>query len=99
MGRKELRLRQLPPVLWLGLKCNEFDLVTMDVSKPNARFEFPEELDLTRYVTGSCASALHTVVHEGDASNSHCRVYVRPGTIDAWLRMDNAHVLPSGNGV
>jgi len=97
-ARKGLRLKQLPPVLWLDLKRCELDLATMDLSKSSARFEFPEHLDLTRYVTGSCAYALHTVVvHEGDASNGHCHVHVRPGTTDAWLRIDSTHVLPSSS--
>jgi ubiquitin carboxyl-terminal hydrolase 7 len=97
-ARKGLRLKQLPPVLWLDLKRCELDLASMNVSKSSARFEFPERLDLTRYATGSCTYALHTVVvHEGDASNGHCHVHVRPDTRDAWLRIDNTHVLPSSN--
>jgi len=97
-ARKGLRLKQLPPVLWLDLKRCELDLATMGLSKSSARFEFPEHLDLTRYVTGSGAYALHTVVvHDGDASNGHCHVHVRPSITDAWLRIDGTHVLPSSS--
>jgi len=97
-ARKGLRMKQLPPVLWLDLKRCELDLETMAVSKSNSRFEFPEHLDLTRYATGSCTYALQSVVvHEGDASGGHCHVYVRPDTTGAWLRIDNSHVLPSSS--
>lgn len=82
-ARKGVRFLKLPPVLQLHLKRFEFDFNREVNVKINDRFEYPTEIDLSRYVEGAEEGTevyvLHSVlVHIGDVNGGHYYAYIRP---------------------
>jgi ubiquitin C-terminal hydrolase len=82
-ARKGVRFLKLPPVLQLHLKRFEYDFNREAMVKINDRFEYPTEIDLSRYVDGpelgTEVYVLHSVlVHIGDVNGGHYYAYIRP---------------------
>lgn len=88
-----MRFLDLPPVLQLHLKRFEYDFQRDCQIKINDRYEFPEDLDLSPFLSAppptadgpplpvSCDAryVLHSVlVHSGGASGGHYYAFVRP---------------------
>eukprot|EP00048_Salpingoeca_helianthica_P022479 m.18459 g.18459 ORF g.18459 m.18459 type:complete len:1051 (+) comp7370_c1_seq1:476-3628(+) len=86
--------KRLPPVLHLQLKRFEFSLVHEDYVKINDRFEFPEVLDMTRFVQQPSPDGdvyvLHSVlVHSGGSHGGHYYVFIRPTPDGPWLKFND----------
>ena len=91
-ARKGVTFARLPPVLNIQLKRFEYDPQTGNMVKINDRFEFPQQLNLDRFLAAPAAGAvpapapsppndyvLHSVlVHSGDVHGGHYYVYIRP---------------------
>lgn len=89
-----------PPVLHVQLKRFEFDMVkAMDV-KLNDRFEFPENLDLSRYCPSMAPDDLQytlwaVLVHCGGVHGGHYYVFIRSYKNNEWYRLDDDTVEPA----
>eukprot|EP00440_Ansanella_granifera_P005552 gb/GFBE01006031.1/.p1 GENE.gb/GFBE01006031.1/~~gb/GFBE01006031.1/.p1 ORF type:complete len:818 (+),score=134.62 gb/GFBE01006031.1/:1-2454(+) len=93
---KSLQLRKLPAVLWLDVKRVKLDPTNLELVKSNAKLEYPERLDLTKYVPGAGSYRLHTVVvHHGGLESGHCELHVNSSTSGRWLKVTEAKVEPS----
>ena len=95
---KGIHFVNFPPVLSLHLMRFQYDAEADANIKINDRFEFPEELSLTRYFkqTGtpieSSASEyvlLAVFVHSGDNHGGHYVVYVNPQCEGQWYKFDD----------
>lgn len=96
-ARKGVKFLSLPPVLQLHLKRFEYDYMRDVNVKINDRFEFPEELDLRKYVSKSDGTeiyVLHSVlVHVGDVHAGHYFVFIQPDAdTRQWYKFDDETV-------
>lgn len=92
---KGVRFESLPPVLHLQLKRYDFNWEQNVEVKINDRYEFPLDLDLSRYVErpGPWQYALHGVlVHSGDLNVGHYYALIKPGPQTGWFRFDDDRV-------
>lgn len=92
---------RLPPVLHLILMRYRYDPYRDATVKINDRFEFPEEVDLSPYMSVEMANAnehylLHSVlVHSGDGHGGHYTAFIRPDPLNKpqfWLKFDDTRV-------
>ncbi|KAH7944113.1 hypothetical protein HPB52_015798 [Rhipicephalus sanguineus] len=87
----------LPPVVHLHLLRFQYDHVTDNNIKINDRFEFPERLNLTEFLTeggansgGPATYTLHAVlVHSGDNHGGHYVVFINPRGDGRWCKFDD----------
>lgn len=87
----------LPPVVHLHLLRFQYDHVTDNNIKINDRFEFPERLNLSEFLTEAGANAggpatytLHAVlVHSGDNHGGHYVVFINPRGDGRWCKFDD----------
>lgn len=89
---KGLIFRRLPPVLQLQLK--RFQFTDNAMQKINDRFEFPLNLDLSRYMEkeGNYTYTLFSIlVHTGDGEKGHYFAFIRPD-FSNWIRFDDEKV-------
>jgi ubiquitin carboxyl-terminal hydrolase 7 len=105
-AEKFIVFEHLPPVLHVHLERYAFDLHTGSIVKVHDRFEFPLELDLSKYMArDNVVDAqrpedqqfwLHSVlVHSGSGYGGHYYVYIRhPSNPDRWFKFDDTTVLP-----
>ena len=107
-ARKGVTFARLPPVLNIQLKRFEYDPQTGNMVKINDRFEFPQQLNLDRFLAAPAAAApasapsppndyvLHSVlVHSGDVHGGHYYVYIRPSGESSggqWSKFDDEMV-------
>jgi ubiquitin carboxyl-terminal hydrolase 7 len=104
-ARKGIRFLEFPPVLQLQLKRFEYDYVRDMMGKIHDRYEFPQELDLSRFlhtpppVAGEppppppqgAHYVLHSVlVHSGGLNSGHYYAFCRIG--GEWFRFDDERV-------
>jgi len=90
-----------PPVLMLHLKRFEYDIQRDVMYKINDRYEFPLEMDLTRFLDPS-SDSIHEdntyclfsiLVHSGDVSGGHYYAYIKPyHDTDNWFKFDDEKV-------
>jgi len=102
-AEKFVIFEHLPPVLHVHLERYAFNLHTGHIDKVHDRFEFPLELDLSRYLAKDSEQRpedqqywLHSVlVHAGSGHGGHYYVYIRhPSNPDRWFKFDDTTVLP-----
>eukprot|EP01132_Coremiostelium_polycephalum_P004652 gene4652-5811_t len=99
VANKGLRFLYFPPVLHLHLKRFEYDPYKDDNVKINDKFQFPEELDLTRFLdeteSDKSVSPIYSLqgvlVHSGDLHNGHYYAYLKVN--GNWLKFDDDIVL------
>jgi len=101
MGKRFL---SLPPFLQLHLKRFEYDFDYNRMMKLNTRYEYYDELDLSKYVhvpeggEGGGVSyryVLHSVlIHGGDVHAGHYYAYIKPTSQEAWFKYDDEEVSP-----
>jgi len=92
-----------PPVLMLHLKRFEYDIQRDIMYKINDRYEFPLEMDLTRFLDPECKDyhedntycLFSVLVHSGDVSGGHYYAFIRPypgEEPDQWYKFDDEKV-------
>jgi len=97
-AEKGILFESFPPVLHLHLMRFQYDPITDSSVKFNDRCEFPELLDLTKYIQGSDQAQssddykykLHAVlVHSGDNHGGHYVVFINPAGDGRWCKFDD----------
>ncbi len=99
-AEKGFRFIQFPPVLHLQLKRFDFDLESMRNYKIHSRYEFPRELDLSKYVDSNSPfrndPAIYVLqgvmVHSGTAGGGHYYAYFRPSARKRWYKFNDTKV-------
>ena len=98
-AEKGVIFEYLPPVLHLQLKRFEYDFNYDQLIKINDRYEFPESIDLSKFLDKDSKQEqpviynLHGVlVHAGDISTGHYYTLIKPDTDDKWFRFDDERV-------
>lgn len=88
-AKKGIRLLEAPPILQLQLKRFQYDANTGSMVKINDRFEFPESLDLSKFLGQKQVYNLHSVlVHSGTMMGGHYYAYIRPDG-KHWYKFDD----------
>eukprot|EP00743_Colponemidia_sp_Colp-15_P009785 GILK01010717.1.p1 GENE.GILK01010717.1~~GILK01010717.1.p1 ORF type:complete len:1303 (+),score=261.81 GILK01010717.1:216-4124(+) len=79
------RFKQFPPVLSLQLKRFQYDYQKEDMAKVNDRYEFPQVLQLDRFLAEDAVSQVpntyhlySVLVHSGDVHGGHYFAFIRP---------------------
>jgi hypothetical protein len=90
---------QFPIILHLHLRRFEYDPLLNGMAKVNSRFEFPSEVNLSKYLS---VDADHTVctdyalvgvlVHAGGSFGGHYYAFLRPTGDDAWFEFNDSSV-------
>ncbi|KAI8872622.1 cysteine proteinase, partial [Ramicandelaber brevisporus] len=101
-AHKGVLFEHFPPVLHLQLKRFEYDFERDRMVKNNDRFEFPEEIDLTEFLTADSAQinannnyVLHGVlVHAGSLQSGHYYAMIKPEKNGRWIKFNDDHVRP-----
>ena len=93
-AEKGVHFLTFPPVLHLHLMRFQFDPHTNLNDKINDRCEFPDQLDLTKFLkvpsTNPLIYRLHTVlVHTGDNNGGHYVAYLNPKCDENWYKFDD----------
>eukprot|EP00043_Microstomoeca_roanoka_P014818 m.147547 g.147547 ORF g.147547 m.147547 type:complete len:1113 (+) comp16116_c0_seq1:302-3640(+) len=93
-AKKGVIFLSLPPVLHLQLKRFEYSFVYDDYYKINDRFEFPERVDLSRFLENpesmSAKYSLQAVlVHSGTTYGGHYTAFIRPDARTQWFHFDD----------
>jgi ubiquitin carboxyl-terminal hydrolase 7 len=103
-ARKGVIFESFPPVLHLQLKRFEYDINRDAMMKVNDRHEFPDEFDVTPYLsddakansTESWTYQLHGVlVHSGDFNAGHYYAFLKPTADGAFYKFDDDRVTRS----
>ena len=95
-----LQVNGLPSILQLHLKRFNYDWMSDTMSKINARFEFPEILDMSSLCAesdevseGAIFDLQSIVVHNGEYGSGHYYAYVRTSMNEKrWFRFDDQRV-------
>ncbi|KAI8343131.1 hypothetical protein BC941DRAFT_410498 [Chlamydoabsidia padenii] len=100
-AHKGVIFESLPPVLHLQLKRFEYDFMRDSMVKINDRHEFPEEINLDKFVSKDedrkelYDYVLHGVlVHSGDLHSGHYFALIKTEKEGKWLRFDDDRVTP-----
>ncbi|XP_014681204.1 PREDICTED: ubiquitin carboxyl-terminal hydrolase 7-like [Priapulus caudatus] len=93
-AEKGVWFKSFPPVLHLQLMRFQYDPVTDTNIKINDRFEFPEKLNLDKFLQTAEPTAasytLHAVlVHSGANHGGHYVVYINPKGDGKWCKFDD----------
>eukprot|EP00742_Colponemidia_sp_Colp-10_P010339 GILJ01011350.1.p1 GENE.GILJ01011350.1~~GILJ01011350.1.p1 ORF type:complete len:1306 (+),score=226.14 GILJ01011350.1:105-4022(+) len=79
------RFKQFPPVLSLQLKRFQYDYQKEDMAKVNDRYEFPQVLQLDRFLAEDAVNQVpntyhlySVLVHSGDVHGGHYFAFIRP---------------------
>lgn len=98
-ARKGVIFESFPPVLHLQLKRFEYDINRDAMMKVNDRHEFPEEIDLSPYLSKDADRSepwvyrLHGVlVHSGDFNAGHYYAFLKPTRDGAFYKFDDDRV-------
>jgi len=101
-AKKGVIFESLPPVLQLQLKRFEYDIERDAMVKINDRFEFPDTVDLSRYLSDDADRSikyvyrLHSVlVHSGDLHGGHYCAFIQPKLDGKWFKFDDDRVVPA----
>ncbi|KAG5176375.1 hypothetical protein JKP88DRAFT_265408 [Tribonema minus] len=106
-ARKGVRFISFPPFIQFHLKRFRYDMNTGDMGKVNSRFEFPETLDVSPWVSepggeacsNPAAAPLNyslsaVLMHVGGVSSGHYYAYIRPPHKSQWYLVDDDRVTP-----
>ncbi|KAI8871870.1 cysteine proteinase, partial [Ramicandelaber brevisporus] len=104
-ARKGVVFESFPPVLHLQLKRFEYDFELDRMAKNNDRFEFPESIDLTQFLSEDSSQQkennnyiLHGVlVHAGSIDGGHYYAMLKPEKNGRWMKFDDDNVIPVSN--
>ncbi|OAF66226.1 hypothetical protein A3Q56_06062, partial [Intoshia linei] len=95
-AEKGVIFTKFPPVLHLLLKRFQYDMYSDSNEKIYDRFEFPERLDLTRFLREPRKNddlAIYrlqaVLVHAGDNSGGHYVAYIDPMCNGKWFKFDD----------
>lgn len=97
-AKKGCRFESFPPVLQLQFKRFEYDPYRDANVKLNDRYEFPAELNLSKYLSDpeAAENAVYdlygVLVHSGDVYGGHYYAFIRPGLESQWLKFDDERV-------
>ncbi|KAG4101998.1 cysteine proteinase [Neocallimastix lanati (nom. inval.)] len=101
-ARKGVIFESLPPVLQLQLKRFEYDIESDAMVKINDRFEFPDRIDLSKYLSKDADKSikyvyrLHSVlVHSGNLHGGHYCAFIQPKLDGKWFKFDDDRVVPA----
>ncbi|ORX87688.1 cysteine proteinase [Anaeromyces robustus] len=101
-AQKGVIFQSFPPVLQLHLKRFEYDFEHDAMVKNNDRFEYPEILNLSKYLENYNNEDLPendyilygVLVHSGDINSGHYCAFIRPKNNDKWYKFDDDNVFP-----
>ncbi|KJE95662.1 ubiquitin carboxyl-terminal hydrolase 5 [Capsaspora owczarzaki ATCC 30864] len=101
-AKKGVTFISLPPVLHLQLKRFEYDFRKDAMVKINDQFEFPEKLDLEKYLAAPedtpAHYTLHSVlVHSGDVNGGHYVAFIKSQRDGKFYKFDDDRVSPATN--
>ncbi|EAY08920.1 Clan CA, family C19, ubiquitin hydrolase-like cysteine peptidase [Trichomonas vaginalis G3] len=85
------KLVELPPILFFHLSRFVYDNFG-NISKLNSRFEFPKELDLSKYIEDSLYELTGVLVHSGSVNGGHYYAFLKPTEEPKWYRFDDSLV-------
>ncbi|KAK5941021.1 ubiquitin-specific protease ubp15 [Knufia obscura] len=98
-AKKGVIFEEFPPVLHLQLKRFEYDINRDAMMKVNDRHEFPDQIDLTPYLSPDAKKSepwdyqLHGVlVHSGDFNAGHYYAFLKPAKDGFFYRFDDDRV-------
>ncbi|KAK5071922.1 ubiquitin-specific protease ubp15 [Lithohypha guttulata] len=98
-ARKGVIFEEFPPVLHLQLKRFEYDINRDAMMKVNDRHEFPEQIDLSPYLSPNADKSeaweyqLHGVlVHSGDFNAGHYYAFLKPTQDGHFYKYDDERV-------
>jgi ubiquitin carboxyl-terminal hydrolase 7 len=100
-AKKGCIFMSLPPVLMLHLKRFEYDVQRDMMYKINDRYDFPTELDLSKYLADDSEQKnqdntymlFSVLVHSGDVSGGHYYAFIKAFTDeDQWYKFDDERV-------
>jgi len=107
-ARKGIIFESLPPILHLQLKRFEYNLWSDSMIKINDRFEFPERVDLSKYLSEDADKnityiyRLHSVlVHKSELQNGaefqngSYYAFIQPKMNGKWFKFDFDRVIPA----
>ncbi|KAK8893329.1 hypothetical protein M9Y10_021746 [Tritrichomonas musculus] len=97
---KSVEFVQFPHVLYLHLRRFEYDPDTQNMKKINSRFEFPETIDLSQFMSkdadpDECQifDLFGVLVHSGGSYSGHYFAFLRPsGNEDRWYSFNDSTV-------
>jgi len=94
--KKGLKFKSLPMLLFIQLKRFVFDWVAMKRNKLYNRVEYPQKVDLSKYVNqeeGTMVYDLYgVIVHMGTAMGGHYIAYCQELETQTWLKFNDSHV-------
>jgi len=101
-AKKGVIFQSFPPVLQLHLKRFEYDFIHDAMIKNNDRFEYPEYINLSKYLENYDGKDLPeneyilygVLVHSGDINSGHYCAFIRPENNDKWYKFDDDNVFP-----
>lgn len=103
-ARKGVIFESFPPVLHLQLKRFEYDINRDAMMKVNDRHEFPDEIDMTPYLSddtkaNSSESWMYdlygVLVHSGDFNAGHYYAFLKPTADGVFYKFDDDRVTRS----
>ena len=92
-----VRLKELPPVLNLQLNRFIFDMQTGNKKKLNSQVQFPEELDMSRFLRKPEGSNVYhltgVLMHVGsDANHGHYLAHIQEAHTADWYKFSDVQV-------
>ena len=92
-----VRLKELPPVLNLQLNRFIFDMQTGNKKKLNSQVQFPEELDMSRFLRKPDGSNVYhltgVLMHVGsDANHGHYLAHIQEAHTADWYKFSDVQV-------
>ena len=97
---KSQNFKTLPRMLIFVLKRFEFNYKTMEKIKINDYYEFPVELDMSKYITEDSKEAnlnqyslKSVVVHKGNSDGGHYYAFIKTNN-DQWYNFNDTQVTP-----
>ena len=98
-AKKGVIFESFPQVLHLQLKRFEYDVMRDAMTKVNDRYEFPEEFDLSPYLTEEADRSepwtyqlMGVLVHSGDFNAGHYYAFLRPQKDGHFYKFDDDRV-------
>ena len=98
-AKKGCMFLSFPSTLHLQLKRFEYDPMRDAMVKVNDRYQFPETLDLTKFMTEDADKSLPPIfhlhgvlVHSGDVHGGHYYAFIRPTMKTDWFKFDDERV-------
>ncbi|RNA02663.1 ubiquitin carboxyl-terminal hydrolase 7 [Brachionus plicatilis] len=92
------KFKKLPPILNFCLLRFKYDKQSKKQIKINDKFEFPEILDLNKYVIEGESHIFYlfaVIVHIGEIDKGHYVIYINPNCENNWYKFDDNKVSKS----